>query len=556
MDETCHGPHAGAEYHHHHTHAEDSRHPGAHHLLTVENLTVAYEMYDPRAPFWRPRRVLHEVLHDLTLSVHEGEILAIVGASGSGKSVLADALMGLFDLNAVACGDMWFDGRRVGPRDFDGLRGHGVALVPQDVTYLDPLMRVGEQVRGEARGEDRTRRKADAERRLRRQRELFEAYGLSAEVEKRYPHELSGGMARRVLLMCALMEEPRLLIADEPTPGMDDESAAVAASDLRAFADGGGGVLLITHDLGFALHVADRLAVFREGTVVEETSVAAFADGNALRDPYARELSRAWDRLRAGEIGAPGAPWSALEANRRGCANALLRAEGLAFARAGGEAVFEGVNLVLSAGDRLALRGASGAGKSTLCRVLAGQLDPSAGAILMGDVPAGARRGSPDGADGGVLSAGEARGNGGRPYPVQLVPQHPETAFDPAMSLGESLAEAGEVQGGRTVELMHLLAVDEDWLARRPHEVSGGQLVRVALVRALMASPRVLICDESTASLDACSQEQVWRALLACQEVAGFGLMFVSHDSALVRSVATGEVRLEGGRLVRKSSTY
>lgn len=551
MDAKHHGPHAGAEYHHRHTHAEDSRHPGSHHLLTVENLTVAFEMYDPRAPFWRPLRVRHEILHDLTLSVHEGEILTIVGASGSGKSVLADALMGLFDPDAVVCGEMWFDGNGVGPRDFGALRGRGVALIPQDVSHLDPLMRVGEQVRGEARGADRASRRADAGRRLRRQRGLFEAYGLAPEVEKRYPHELSGGMARRVLLMCALMEEPRLLIADEPTPGMDDESAAAAASDLRAFANDGGGVLLITHDLDFAVHTADRLAVFREGTVVEETSVTAFVDGNALRDPYARELSSAWARLHARGVEAPGACWGVHGENRGEHPNALLRVEGLAFAREDGEAVLQGVDLVLSAGDRLALRGASGAGKSTLCRVLAGQLEPSAGAVLVDGVPGGVRRGARAGAHGGVLGCDNARGTVRRPNAVQFVPQHPEVAFDPSMSLGESLAEAGEVHVGRTQELLRLFAVDGDWLTRRPHEVSGGQLMRVALVRALMASPCVLICDESTASLDVCSQEQVWRALLTCQEAAGFGMIFVSHDSALVERVATGEVWIDGGRLVR-----
>ena len=265
-------------------------------------------MYDPRARFWRPRRAYHDVLRDLTLSVHEGEILALVGASGSGKSVLADALMGLFDANAVASGEMWFDGSLVAPGDLGSLRGHGISLVPQGVSSLDPLMRVGEQVRGEARGADRRARRgrcpppdgpsAGAFRR---------AYGLASEVERMYPHELSGGMARRVLLMCALMEEPRLLIADEPTPGMDDESAAVAARDLRAFAQDGGGVLLITHDLDFALSIADRLAVFREGTVVEETSVSAFRRAEALRDPYARELSRVDQAPRGRQLGFWGA---------------------------------------------------------------------------------------------------------------------------------------------------------------------------------------------------------------------------------------------------------
>lgn len=561
MDEIKHGPHGAAEYHHHHTHAADSQHVGSHHLLTVEHLTVAYRTYDPRARFWRPRRAYHDVLRDLTLSVHEGEILALVGASGSGKSVLADALMGLFDANAVASGEMWFDGSLVTPGDLGNLRGHGISLVPQGVSSLDPLMRVGEQVRGEARGADRRARKEDARRRMVRQRELFEAYGLASEVERMYPHELSGGMARRVLLMCALMEEPRLLIADEPTPGMDDESAAVAAHDLRAFAQDGGGVLLITHDLDFALSIADRLAVFREGTIVEETSVSAFRRAETLRDPYARELSRAWIRLHEDNNWASGALGDAY--GKQDGDGSVLVARDLAFARRNGDAVFAGVDVNLAPDARLALRGASGAGKTTLCRVLAGQLMPSAGAVLVDGEPIGDGWGQRAGrrfraerpfrAD-GPFKDGRSRRTG-RACPVQLVSQHPEEAFDPALSLRASLAEAGDVDGPRADHLMRIFSVEGEWLSRRPHEVSGGQLMRVALVRALMASPRVLICDESTASLDLLSQEEIWRAVVDCQESEGFGLIVVSHDSSLVDRLATEEVWLENGHLVRNSST-
>lgn len=561
MDEIKHGPHGAAEYHHHHTHAADSQHVGSHHLLTVEHLTVSYRMYDPRARFWLPRQVHHNVLRDLTLSVHEGEILALVGASGSGKSVLADALMGLFDANAVASGEMWFDGRRVAPGDLGSLRGHGISLVPQGVCSLDPLMRVGEQVRGEARGADRRARREDTRRRMVRQRELFEAYGLASEVERMCPHELSGGMARRVLLMCALMEEPRLLIADEPTPGMDDESAAVAAHDLRVFAQDGGGVLLITHDLDFALSIADRLAVFREGTVVEETSVSAFRRAETLGDPYACELSRAWIRLHGDDNWASGALGDAC--GKQGGDGSVLVARDLAFARRNGDAVFAGVDVNLAPGARLALRGASGAGKTTLCRVLAGQLMPNAGVVLVDGEPIGDGWGQRAGrrfraerpfrADGPFK---EGRSNRtGRACPVQLVSQHPEEAFDPALSLRASLAEAGDVDGPRAGYLMRIFSVEGEWLSRRPHEVSGGQLMRVALVRALMASPRVLICDESTASLDLLSQEEIWRAVVDCQESEGFGLIVVSHESSLVERLATEEAWLENGHLVRNSST-
>lgn len=284
------GDHADGEYHHHHTHAARSHHAGGHHLLSVEDLTVAFDLYDASAPYFAAPRVRTEVLHGLSLSVHAGEVLAVVGASGSGKSVLADALVGRYERNSEVTGRIWFDGERMDAGRLAALQGRGVSLVPQGVGSLDPLMRVGQQVRGVPCGATRAQRREDARRRMSRQRELFSAYGLAPEVERMYPHELSGGMARRVLLMCALMENPRLIIADEPTPGLDLELAVHALDDLRSFASAGGGVLLITHDIELALRVADRVAVFRGGTVVEETGVESFAAPELLRHPFSRAL--------------------------------------------------------------------------------------------------------------------------------------------------------------------------------------------------------------------------------------------------------------------------
>ena len=245
-------------------------------------------MYDHAAPYFRAQKVDAPVIKDLTLSVHEGEMLALVGASGSGKTLLADAIMGLFEPNARVTGAMWFEGQRCDAADLARLRGHGISLVPQSVNNLDPLMRVGEQVVG-ACGRGRAGRERRRQR-MERMRELFRAYGLAAEVERMYPYELSGGMARRVLLICAIMDDPRLIVADEPTPGLDMDLAIHALDDLRSFADGGGGVLLITHDLELALSVADRVAVFRDGTVVEETACSSFAAPELLAHPFSRAL--------------------------------------------------------------------------------------------------------------------------------------------------------------------------------------------------------------------------------------------------------------------------
>lgn len=276
--------HLDVQTHHHHTHAAQSHHEGGHHLLQVEGLSVSFRMYEEDVPFFRARQREVETIHNLSIAVHAGEIVAVVGASGSGKTLLADAILGLFEPNATVRGRVWFDGVRQDATGLASLRGRCISFVPQRVSSLDPLMKVGQQVEGHSASH------ADRQARRLRREALFARYGLTPDVAQRYPHELSGGMARRVLLCCALMERPRVIIADEPTPGLDLPLAVQALADFRAFADEGGGVLLITHDIELALSVADRVAVFKDGTVVEETAVANFADPARLRHPFTRAL--------------------------------------------------------------------------------------------------------------------------------------------------------------------------------------------------------------------------------------------------------------------------
>lgn len=262
-------------------------------LLSVRNLSVSFRMYDENGSHSMACHRDTEVLSDLSLDVGYGELVAVVGASGSGKTLLADAILGMFDANEDAYGQIVFDGCVCSAADVARLRGHAIAYVPQGVDALDPLMRVGRQVRGVVQPYSGESRRAAAIRAKKRQRELFVRYGLDPAVERMYPHELSGGMARRVLLCCALAGQPQLLVADEPTPGLDAERAAQAMCDLRAFADEGGGVLLITHDIALALAYADRIAVFSNGTVVEEVDAARFEEPGALQHPFSQALLRA-----------------------------------------------------------------------------------------------------------------------------------------------------------------------------------------------------------------------------------------------------------------------
>ncbi|MBE5838844.1 ABC transporter ATP-binding protein [Butyrivibrio sp.] len=243
-------------------------------LLNVEDLVVAFSMY--RGDSLKKENL--EVIHSLSLDVKEGEILAVVGSSGSGKSILASAVLDLLPKNAVVSGKITYDGEPLSMKTTPDLYGKEISFIPQSVDYLDPLMKVGKQVQG-VKGS-----KA-------RQEELFEKYRLGKDTEKKYPFQLSGGMARRVLISGAVMGNPKLIIADEPTPGLDLELAMETLKHFRTLADQGTGILMITHDIDLALNVADRIAVFYAGTIVEIASTQDFLSGrDALRHPYTKAL--------------------------------------------------------------------------------------------------------------------------------------------------------------------------------------------------------------------------------------------------------------------------
>ena len=251
-------------------------------LLEVSDLSVSFRMYDSGL-----EQKQLPVISSLSLKVLPGEILAVAGSSGSGKSLLASAILGILPGNATVSGSLRFDGEPLTPERQAKLRGTEIALVPQSVAFLDPLMKVGAQVDGH-------RKPRPTERR----RKLFRRFGLPEQTERLYPFQLSGGMARRVLVSTALLTSARLIIADEPTPGMSLEQAEEALAMFRAMADEGKGVVLITHDIDLAFHIADRIAVFYAGTTVETAPAADFRQGpEALRHPYSKALWRALPQL-------------------------------------------------------------------------------------------------------------------------------------------------------------------------------------------------------------------------------------------------------------------
>jgi len=247
-------------------------------LLEIHDLSVSFRMYDSALE----QREL-EVISDLSLTVRPGEIVAIAGSSGSGKSLLASAILGILPGNATVRGHLHYKDEELTPQRQAELRGSEIALVPQSVAFLDPLMRVGKQADGHKKPLPTEKRRG-----------LFRRLELPEQTERLYPFQLSGGMARRVLVSTALLEDAQLIIADEPTPGMTLEQAKEALHMFREMADEGRSVILITHDIDLAFAFADRIAVFYAGTTVETATAEEFRIGpEALRHPYSKALWRA-----------------------------------------------------------------------------------------------------------------------------------------------------------------------------------------------------------------------------------------------------------------------
>lgn len=247
-------------------------------ILEIQHMSIHFTQYAKGMQ----RREL-PVIQDLSLKIQPGQVVAVVGASGSGKSLLAHGILHILPRNSHMAGRILYDGGDLTPERAAKLRGHEIVLVPQGVTYLDPLMKVGDQIRGDDTG-PAVRQRA---------RKALARYGLPPETESLYPFELSGGMARRVLIATAVTHDPRLIIADEPTPGLDARAAERILGHFRELARDGAGVLLITHDLELALTIADQVVVFYAGQTIEVASAADFASPDTLRHPFTQALWRA-----------------------------------------------------------------------------------------------------------------------------------------------------------------------------------------------------------------------------------------------------------------------
>ncbi|MDY4736509.1 ABC transporter ATP-binding protein [Terrisporobacter sp.] len=249
-------------------------------ILSVRNLEISFSQYTKGL-----RRIDSKAINNLDIDLYKGEILAVVGSSGSGKSLLAHSILGILPSNANLKGDIYYKDEILDEKRKEKLRGKEIVFIPQSVNYLDPLMEVGKQVKISIK--DKKKSNTILER-------VFRKYNLDKKVEKYYPFQLSGGMARKVLLSSALVSNAEVIIADEPTPGLDEKSLNEALKDFRDLADNGCAVLIITHDISAALKIADRVAIFYGGTTLEVAKAEDFKNnGENLRHPYTKALFNA-----------------------------------------------------------------------------------------------------------------------------------------------------------------------------------------------------------------------------------------------------------------------
>ena len=251
-------------------------------ILKVKDLGISFSQYTNGLV----RRDLN-VIRNLDIELYEGEILAVVGSSGSGKSLLAHAILGILPDNACTQGDIIYKGEILDEKRKEKLRGDEIVIIPQSVNYLDPLKKVGKQIKISIKDKDKKTQDEIVDN-------LFKKYNLDKKVKNYYPFQLSGGMARKVLLSTALASDSKVIIADEPTPGLDEESLNEVLKDFRDIADSGRAILMITHDIMAALKIADKVAIFYAGSTLEIANTSDFKQKEVeLRHPYTKALYKA-----------------------------------------------------------------------------------------------------------------------------------------------------------------------------------------------------------------------------------------------------------------------
>jgi peptide/nickel transport system ATP-binding protein len=511
-------------------------------LVRVEDLTVAFGA--GRGP----------VVAGVSFEVAPGECFAIVGESGSGKSVTARTLLGLAGAGAqVNAAALELQGKSVlGNRDRDWrrVRGREVGFVLQDaLVSLDPLRTVGHEI-GETL---RLHRFGSRSRRRERVLELLTAVGVpEPELRARQlPHELSGGQRQRALIASAIALEPPLLIADEPTTALDVTIQAQILDLLAAMKDRGTGLILISHDLSVVSRLADRVAVMRNGLLVEQGPVADVLD--APRHPYTQTLLNAVPAPHRKGSRLSGAPLPQTDAIsvRPARDGVLLEAEGLVKRFRGPDGVertaVADVSFSIGIGETLGIVGESGSGKTTTAQLALALLAPDEGTVRLGGAP--------------WSEATEAQRRTRRRQ-ISVIYQDPLSSFDPRWTVRRIVEDGVPTElypesiarRQRAAALLADVGLSEEHLDRRPLLLSGGQRQRVAIARALAPEPALIVCDEPVSALDVTIQAQVLDLLADLQQRLGLSYLFISHDLGVIHHVADRVLVMREGRIVESGA--
>ena len=483
------------------------------------------------------------IIDGVSLKVHLGETLCVVGESGSGKSVTALTVMGLLQKGALvpSGGSVKLVGEELltaSDRRLRQLRATTMAMIFQEpMTALNPVVPVGRQI------DEVLRVHTDLDARARRRKilDMMEQVRLPevARIFASYPHRLSGGQRQRIMIAMALVLEPKLLIADEPTTALDvttQKQILTLIRDLQR--DHGTAVLFITHDMGVVAEIADRVAVMRSGRLVETGKLDTILRQPAME--YTRNLLASVPSL------VPRAPRDdttepvVLETNQLG----KIYRERSFFGKTREVAAAEGVTLTLHKGRTLGIVGESGSGKSTVARCIVRLIDPTSGGVRLAgrEISDLSRR---------LLQPHRKR--------IQIIFQDPYRSLNPRVTIGETIAE-GPVNYGmprdealaKARELLELVDLPPDAISRYPHQFSGGQRQRIAIARALALDPDVLVADEAVSALDVSVQAQVLELLDEIQTRLGIALLFITHDLRVAAQICDDVAVMQHGRIVEQ----
>ncbi len=495
------------------------------HLLEVRNLSVRFHTAQGTV----------NAVRNVSWHLDRGETLAILGESGSGKSVSAAAIMNLIDCppGEIASGSILFNSiDLLGLSDTKrkAINGKRIAMIFQDpLSHLNPVYTVGFQI-----AETMTAHGVAASEARTYALELLERVGITSPASRinDYPHQFSGGQRQRIMIAMALALKPDILIADEPTTALDVTVQAQILSLIEELQyETGMGLLLITHDLGVVADIADRVVVMNSGEIVETDTVRNIY--HAPTHPYTKQLIGAVPG--AGEIAEP------LDTGIK----PILEVNGLSKSYGDAKALLDASFTVLPR-ETVAIVGESGSGKSTLAKTLLRLEDASAGEALY------------DGRDLITMSPRELfeiRRD------IQMVFQDPTQSLNPRMSAGDLISEAFQIHPeilpksewpGRVRQLLSQVGLDPGMVRRYPHQFSGGQRQRIAIARALALEPKLIVCDEAVSALDVSIQAQVINLLRELQDDLGLSYIFIAHDLPLVRDFAHRVLVMQGGRIVEQ----